>query len=268
MQKKETLFFATIPEKLAFLKQYDKNFQVFGSQRHRYLCNPPLEETEVAAWEQKYQVQLPKAYRDFIKTIGDGGAGPGYGLFPLYKALESSYLQKPFVLESDFVVERSFDTGAYACEIGTCDENCTLCENAENCLLYWDDTENCFRYEQGALRLNSHGCTYYDVLVCKGVGVGSVWAANEANGMIALDIDFLQWYEYWLDDCIDTIYPFVEAYHNKIAFSQFMEIQGSGLFDFERTKLCFLCGLLGVSVSNKMKIKTVQKAYEKWQKKP
>lgn len=143
MQDKEILFSAMIPEKLAFLKQYDNNFQVFGSENHRYLCNPP------------------------------------------FKVLENSYLQKPFVLEKDF------DHDAYECQMNTCDEkrisfeyieNCTYCEYAENCLIFWNDTENCFRYEQGVLRLNSHGCTYYDVLVCKGVGVGKVWAANDGTG--------------------------------------------------------------------------------------
>ena len=185
VQDKEILFSAMIPEKLAFLKQYDNNFQVFGSENHRYLCNPPLEEAEIVSWEQKYQIQLPRTDRGFIKTIGDGGASLGCGLYPLSKVLENSYLQKPFVLEKDF------DHDAYECQMNTCDEkrisfeyieNCTYCEYAENCLIFWNDTENCFRYEQGVLRLNSHGCTYYDVLVCKGVGVGKVWAANDGTG--------------------------------------------------------------------------------------
>lgn len=86
--------------------------------------------------------------------------------------------------------------------------------------------------------------------------------------MMALDIDFLQWYEYWLHECIHIIYPFVEAYYNKIPFAEFMAIKGSQLFDFESTKLCFLCGLLDISVLKKIKIETVQKAYEKRQKTP
>lgn len=41
---------------------------------------PPLSESRIRAFETVNQVNLPASYRTFLKTIGDGGVGPGGGL--------------------------------------------------------------------------------------------------------------------------------------------------------------------------------------------
>jgi SMI1 / KNR4 family (SUKH-1) len=56
---------------------------IFGAIGHRFLLNPTLTEADVSAFEQRHKVRLPADYRHFITAIGNGGAGPYYGVFPL-----------------------------------------------------------------------------------------------------------------------------------------------------------------------------------------
>lgn len=59
----------------------DTERQLFGSNGHDYALNPPLAEADLAAFERDAGVALPTDYRTFITKIGNGGAGPYYGVF-------------------------------------------------------------------------------------------------------------------------------------------------------------------------------------------
>ena len=72
-----------ILEKLELLRSLDKEFTVFGSSVHRYELNPPLSEIEFARIEKRYGCIFPENYKDFITKVGNGGAGPFYGIFPI-----------------------------------------------------------------------------------------------------------------------------------------------------------------------------------------
>src|SRR5262249_9650414 len=56
---------------------------IFGANGHHFLLNPPRPENEVSAFEQRHCIRVPSDYRHFITQVGDGGAGPFYGVFPL-----------------------------------------------------------------------------------------------------------------------------------------------------------------------------------------
>jgi len=64
------------------LRQQDRHFQLFGASQHHYQLNLPVTPQEVAAFEQKHGIVLPEDYRSFLLCLGNGGAGPDYGLFP------------------------------------------------------------------------------------------------------------------------------------------------------------------------------------------
>src|SRR5512142_2282534 len=57
----------------------------FGATSHLFLLNPPLPEADVISFERRHKVSLPDDYRRFITEIGNGGAGPYYGVFPFGK---------------------------------------------------------------------------------------------------------------------------------------------------------------------------------------
>ena len=73
----------SIKQSLVELKRLDPNFELFGSSRHKYDVNDALSAEQVGRFEGHYRCRLPADYRAFILDIGDGGAGPHYGLFPL-----------------------------------------------------------------------------------------------------------------------------------------------------------------------------------------
>jgi hypothetical protein len=65
------------------MRALDRGRALFGASRHRYELAAPASEREVAALEKKWKVALPPGLRAFYTQVGNGGAGPGYGLFPV-----------------------------------------------------------------------------------------------------------------------------------------------------------------------------------------
>jgi len=57
--------------------------KTFGANAHHFILNNPASETEVSAFESQHKIVLPRDYRHFLTAIGNGGAGPFYGVFPL-----------------------------------------------------------------------------------------------------------------------------------------------------------------------------------------
>jgi hypothetical protein len=65
------------------LRHLDPGFAIFGSAEHRYQLNEPLSETVVAKFEKQHSIVLPDDYRRYLTEMGNGGAGPAYGVFRL-----------------------------------------------------------------------------------------------------------------------------------------------------------------------------------------
>lgn len=59
----------------------DPTYQVFGAGKHKYQLNPSVSLEEVCAFEEEFQIKLPKEYVHFLTEIGNGGAGPYYRFF-------------------------------------------------------------------------------------------------------------------------------------------------------------------------------------------
>ena len=88
--------YAAIRDGLRRLREAGPLPQVFGSQAHRFRLHPPLPEVEVAAFEARHRVSLPAEYRGFLTHVGNGGAGPYYGQFPLGTAGDSGVDPDPW----------------------------------------------------------------------------------------------------------------------------------------------------------------------------
>lgn len=50
---------------------------------HRYRLEPVIDDGTVTAFQAMHGVVLPADYREFITRVGNGGAGPFYGVFRL-----------------------------------------------------------------------------------------------------------------------------------------------------------------------------------------
>lgn len=85
--------------RLAGLRRADPECRVFGAGEHRYALRPLLPEAEVRALEGRAGITLPADYRAFVTRVGDGGAGPFYGIHSLRRAAGPSpdHLARPFL---------------------------------------------------------------------------------------------------------------------------------------------------------------------------
>jgi hypothetical protein len=173
----------------------------------------------VQAFEQKYSLALPAEYRGFLICVGNGGAGPAYGLFKRGEmdngcdhaswAEDNGFigvLSKPFPLTKAWYdqsgkPEWNEDSEAF---------NETEFEAAFS---RWD--EQYFSSERvcGAIPICNLGCALRQCLVITGPEVGHIWCDDRPsdgglyplaqNGFIR--VTFLQWYDYWLHEALAAL---------------------------------------------------------------
>jgi hypothetical protein len=176
--------------------------------------DPPLPEHEVASLEARLGVTLPEEYRGFITGVGNGGAGPAYGLFTLGHALRASKLDEhPGLLGTPFPHLEAYnpDTDPEVIAFWDRADRGEVSEEEED--------EQVRRQAAGTLALCDEGCGYLHLLVVTGPARGTLWMDSRGAdaGFIPLGATFLQWYERWIDDVLaggrgtwwfgDPVYP-------------------------------------------------------------
>lgn len=202
-----------IRKKLDAVREADPDFFVFGAEGHEYQLGPVSTVEQLQALEQSLQVQIPDEYRTFALRVGNGGAGPGYGLARLalgddpdltveglgrnYKRAAREFASKAKQASKDFPCSKPEPLGAKG-------------EPAPPSVLV----------EDGSLLLVDYGCAIEARLVLNGPFRGQVWVLEGSAGayvpfeqmqtLHATDTDqafdetmgpfnFLSWYEHWLD---------------------------------------------------------------------
>lgn len=175
--------------------------KVFGAKSHRYKLNKPLTENDIVRFEEKHQFTLPSQYRKFLLNVGDGGAGPNYGLIPMYSSLEHLLDEEGgnFSLKADFphAEDWNLDSG-----LGTeiSEENLSEYKAFEN-----EYFKNC--HINGAIAISDEGCGYINLLVVSGKHRGSIWtdARCSDGGVYRIAGSFNQWYDSWLSNCVKKL---------------------------------------------------------------
>lgn len=198
-----------INDKLVKLKELDSNFSTFGSENHQYKLNSKLTQIDIEKYQKKNSITLPEEYAQFLMHIGNGGAGPCYGLFPLEENENMVKVSEvfPYDVENPFYLSGKYD------ELYEQMDNCqTLDEEdalgAEKDKLMDLDYENCTK---GFIDLCHEGCAMYDILIVNGKNKGTVWFFDFSDdlGVVPLinpkdgkPMSFLDWYELWLNEQI------------------------------------------------------------------
>jgi hypothetical protein len=191
--------------------------QIFGAGTHGFRFNPPLSETEVVAFERKHNVSLPEDYRQFLTCVGNGGAGPFYGIFPLQK-MDGPFgfhdwqeddeivgvLSRPFQLEEEWndlsalppidLIHR--DRSEYDRKMEEFDS------------IYWNTS-----LVNGAVPICHEGCALRIWLVITGSQKGNLWEdrRSENGGLNPLRLSdgspatFASWYDEWMNACMAMI---------------------------------------------------------------
>jgi SMI1 / KNR4 family (SUKH-1) len=197
-----------ISSKIVTLKNTDKDLTLFGSSHHQYKLNEIISTEEITKFEQQYGITLPKDYVGFVTTLGNGGAGPYYGLEPFGNSLFADLDNKSM----DTLLNPSkpfLHTVPWNLEFSTLFDHEINAEEYENEYVKFE--EQYFDKEQmnGAIAICNCGCASSINLIVHGQEYGNIWTDDRAGGMGILPsfelgnkdkISFLDWYELWLDN--------------------------------------------------------------------
>ena len=204
----------TVLRLLGELDRSDPRRKVFGSRIHGYRLNPPLPVPVIEAFEERHGVSLPEDYRRFLTEVGDGGAGPSYGVLPFGKDDDGrdweggglvGDLSKPFPHATAWNLPESFWDGEPDPPPGTpLEEEDRLMEAWDRELEahYWDPA-----LMDGAVPICHLGCALHQWLVITGEPRGHVWNDFRADrrgispvvGETGEPMTFAAWYMTWLD---------------------------------------------------------------------
>ncbi len=206
--------FAGIRDALTKLRDSTQPFGMFGSQSHGFQLHPTLTEDAVREFEQIHRVTLPAEYRGFLLKVGNGGAGPSYGLFKLGEMDDGPWqegdgfignLSEPFPHSEPWndLFEEPLESLAKGFDIAEYEAAYELWDAK-----YWSPTN-----VNGAVPICHLGCAYREWLVITGPEAGNVWCDVRVDraGLQPVAqtgksrVSFLQWYQSWLDDTLSLI---------------------------------------------------------------
>ena len=145
----------------------------FGASGHRYHLRAPLSEARLEALEVTCGVRLPDDYRDFLLEVGDGGAGPYYGLVPFDQQAQQDLAAGPFITPKANAPARPW---------------------------------------QGAVLLSHLGCGYLAYLVVEGEHRGEVWLdLGTAGPASCIAPHFIAFYIGWLTSLQRAEWPAIHV---------------------------------------------------------
>lgn len=220
-----------IKNKLEQLRILDKDLELFGADTHEYLLNPVLTSEQVAQFKVDYKIDLPKEYVSFLTTIGNGGAGPFYGVNTLQDGRINFFDNTEEGNHQYFDLSKAFPH-IQSWNVET--ELQELYEKIEKANEAGDEELEEELFEQkweiiggeehdfGRLNTADYGCGVTISLIVNGQEKGNMWTDDRTNdaGLYPTTelgnktkITFLDWYELWLDNSIEEIQSKTQTKH-------------------------------------------------------
>ncbi len=190
-------------------KNIDSKYELFGTNKHKYQLNPPVASSFVRSIEEKYDFLLPDDYFQFITEVGDGGAGPHYGIEPfedlvkrsliqdaeeyneLYrKSLKNSFTPRPMLPD---------ELENYAIATKTSYE-----QNPDEYFVYDKSDEDAECNFDGFYILGTQGCQWDFGIVTAGKMRGKVFVTDNIGAYCLIADSFEEFYKNWLISISDT----------------------------------------------------------------
>lgn len=181
-------------------------YTLFGAMKHKYVLNPPVDKSLVESAEKRYGFSFPRDYFEFITEVGDGGAGPDYGIDPFAEFISESNtmngyaeayrksLAVPFAprkMLPDEVEEFAFSRECYE-------------QEPENYFVYQRDNDDYDWETDGFYVLGTHGCQWDFALVTAGERRGQVFDTDNERACAFVANSFEEFYGDWLERLSDT----------------------------------------------------------------
>lgn len=201
---------------LQLLRQRGALDAVFGATKHRFVMNPCLSDREVTDFEITHGISLPPDYRSFLTSVGNGGAGPAYGVLKLghmddghdeapWNDIFVGTLATPFPHTSEWNDPSGMPVFDEAWEDDPERE-----EQYDREYATWENRYWTTANVNGALPICHLGCALRQWLVVTGPERGTVWNDNRTDhaGLEPLQtsdrlrVTFREWYQSWLDEAL------------------------------------------------------------------
>ncbi len=174
--------------RIAALATLDPTHQIFGAMNHHWSFQPTLSELEVQRFEGLIGADLPADYRAYLTQLGNGGAGPYYGIGPLAE-WEVEGLASVTVTAT--MTTKDGETKSFTSGTGARPPLSRSSKTSEKFVLTspWkvgDAIPEGANPFDGCVHLAQIGCGYEAFLVVKGEAAGTVWEDYTAgDGAIA-----------------------------------------------------------------------------------
>jgi hypothetical protein len=177
----------TLRDQIMVLHRLDRGGVIYGADKHRWRIHERLDQPTNIRIEHDLGFPLPPSYRAYLTELGNGGAGPLFGIEPLplqFTDATLAALQQPF-LGIEAVHQRLQDAGIVRHEDG-------YYEN-------WD------RKLQAALLVGTwpiayEGCGHHSRIVLHGAEAGTILAVESDGGIFSQKADLLDWMIGWLSE--------------------------------------------------------------------
>lgn len=181
-----------IKRMVAAARKVDEEQQVFGASTHKYELKPVLSMAEVEAFEKRHQITLPKEYVFFLTQVGNGGAGPYYGLATLEKVISSD--EHVAAVSNEALIDKALTKEKWKRIMDETEEDDDLYDEAMA------------RLYGGMLIVGTQGCTYDNLLLVNGSETGKMvyidWNLDSDYGPYLTGMSFLDWYEQFFKEII------------------------------------------------------------------
>ena len=191
---------------------------IFGARKHEFVRNPCLSDREVTDFENTHGLSLPHDYRSFLISVGNGGAGPAYGVFKLgemdhghderpWSDVFVGDLAKPFPHTSEWN-----DASGMPVFDAAWEDDPEREEQYEEEYSVWENRYWTTGNVNGAIAICHLGCAVRQWLVVTGPERGHVWNDYRTDhaGLKPLHIGdrlrvtFRQWYQFWLEEALEA----------------------------------------------------------------
>jgi hypothetical protein len=185
---------------------------VFGGDDHRFRLNAPLSEDRIEAFELDHAIKIPTEFREFLTGIGNGGAGPFGGIFPLGTVDDNFDLRSWQVNDwlvgkpcAPFVFETAWNDISGMPPVETVGQNDYFDRLGQFEERYWSSS-----LVNGAMPIAHEGCAIRVLLVVTGKQAGKLWEdrRSEYAGLMPVRLSdgspatFNAWYNEWLAACL------------------------------------------------------------------
>lgn len=173
--------------------EIDKNRDVFGASKHQYRLNPVVSIDKIHRLENQYNIKLPEEYVFFLTMVGNGGAGPYYGLYMFENT--NMYNEYPDSISNQALINNELTKEVWKNTMDKLEES--------------DDTEYDEIMKQvygGLMIIGTQGCTYDNLLMVNGSEKDKIvyinWNLDPEYGPYFTHMTFLEWYENYFREII------------------------------------------------------------------